>query len=259
MATNLLLIHGNGGANARFQLFLEVARKEKPSKLRIHLPLLPGFEGRPFPKAEDQWAPLLQALGEVVQQAPEEKWVLYGHGVGGSMLLEWAKRGWSLPNGHRFQPHDVIMHSIIGASLQARWFPKVMALKPVRSLIHQLNPNQQLRPRWEKKLFLKPSHIPKRIRTQFFEDYRQCAAFPILFDLITPQWYDQVKDELSAQDYYFLWGGEERVVAAQYLEFWKRDFPKARFEIVPEWDHFPMLETPEAFYHKIIEILDIHE
>ena len=173
MRKNLLLIHGNGGANARFQLVLEHARSQAPD-IRLHLPLLPGFEGRPLPDSSDTWALFMDALGQVVATAPEEEWILYGHGIGGSILLEWATRSWILPDGKTFQPKQVIMHSIIGASLQARWFPKLMKWYPLRRFIHWLIYQPVLRKRWEKRLFLNPEAIPQSLRTQFFEDYRFC-------------------------------------------------------------------------------------
>lgn len=258
MRQNLLLIHGNGGANARFQLMLEYARTQSP-ELRMHLPLLPGFEGRPLPPSQDVWALFIEALGRVVATAPDEQWILYGHGIGGSMLLEWAARDWILPNGKTFQPDQIIMHSIIGASLQARWFPKLMKLYPMRRFIHWLIYQPALRPRWEKRLFLEPQNIPAALRTRFFEDYRACAAFEVLFDLITPRWYKKVQAKTHKEPFYFLWGGQERVVAANFLDFWRNDYPAAQFEVVEDWDHFPMLETPKAFYHKLMDIIQTHE
>ena len=54
-----------------------------------------------------------------------------------------------------------------------------------------------LQPFWEKKLFLFPDRIPAHLRKQFFEDYRRCAAFTTFFDLITPQWYEVVQQQLK--------------------------------------------------------------
>lgn len=254
MRQNLLLIHGNGGANARFQLMLAHARTQS-SEIRMHLPLLPGFEGRPLTPTTDTWALFIDALGQVVATAPREKWILYGHGIGGSMLLEWAARDWILPDGSTFQPDQIIMHSIIGASLQARWFPKLMKWYPMRRFIHWLIYQPVLRPRWEKRLFLQPESIPAELRTQFFEDYRTCAAFEVLFDLITPSWYRKVQEKTKEIPFYFLWGGQERVVAANFLDFWRNDYSAAEFEVVEDWDHFPMLETPVAFYDKLMHII----
>ena len=59
--------------------------------------------------------------------------------------------------------------------------------------------------------------------------------------------------------FYFLWGGQERVVAANFLDFWRNDYPAAQFEVVTDWDHFPMLETPVAFYNKLMDIIQTDE
>jgi hypothetical protein len=48
-------------------------------------------------------------------------------------------------------------------------------------------------------------------------------------------------------------------VAADYLRLWKRDFPASNFEVVAAWDHFPMLEQADSFYHKLTEILARYE
>lgn len=256
---NILLVHGNGGANARFEPMLQLHRAAGSEHFVFHLPSLPGFEGRPLPAAADPWSPFIEALGTVVATDPDGDWVFYGHGIGGSFLLDWAARGWSLPGGGTVRPRGVIMHSIIGASLAERWFPKVMRLRLIRRLIHFLIPLPALRGLWEKRLFLDPDAVPGELRDRFFSDYRQCAAFPVLFDLITPEWYRGRLPLIDGADFHFLWGGRERVVAADYLRFWRRDFPDARFEVVPEWDHFPMLEQAESFYSKITEILPQYE
>ena len=249
------MLHGNGGARARFQLFAERLREKDADLVDLHLPALPGFEGRPLDDVEAYWDQFLAPLIQTVEKDPSADWVLYGHGIGGSMLLEWAARGWTLSDGSSFQPRLVIMHSIIGASLQARWFPKVMRFKWMRHLIHQLIYAPSLRPRWERRLFLEPDKIPQALKDRFFEDYKYCAAFPVLFDLITPGWYAQVQAKLDQADFYFLWGGKERVVAADYLSYWRRDFPNSQFTTIPDWDHFPMLEQNEAFYKTIMTLI----
>jgi pimeloyl-ACP methyl ester carboxylesterase len=147
------------------------------------------------------------------------------------------------------------MHSIIGASLKARMFPKIMRFQPFRHFIHWMIYQPWMRKRWEQRLFLKPEAIPKKLRDQFFEDYRGCAAFPVLFDLINPVWYDAVQKATSEAPFYFIWGDKERVVAAKYLDFWQKDYPNATFEVVDGWDHFPMLETAEHYYDKLAALV----
>jgi len=244
----LLLLHGNGGGRTRFIPFLSLHEQQPVSIFQPVLPKLPGFDGRPMPAGKADWAPFLQALQQTVAAQPDGDWVFYGHGIGGSLLLEWARRGWEMPNGDSLQPDRVLLHGIIGASLEHRFFPKLMKPRLIRDTMQRLIAWPPMRPVWEKRLFQQPDQIPVAIRQQFFQDYAQCAAFPVFFDLITPTWYREVQQQLQDQAFEFIWGDQERVVASRYLSYWKRDFPEAEFDIVPGWDHFPMLDEPQAFY-----------
>ncbi|MEL6835415.1 MAG: alpha/beta hydrolase [Bacteroidota bacterium] len=246
---NLLLVHGNGGANARFQLFRMIAQ-EQGASYNIHLPELPGFEGRPLPTTGAPWSWFLDALAETVADA-DGPWVYYGHGIGGSILLEWAKQGWTNSKGQAFKPQKVLLHGIIGASLEHRFFPKLMKPLLIRQTMKALIATPALRPIWERKLFLEPKAIPENLRQQFFEDYRRCAAFSLFFDLITPAWYQEVKSTIGQETFHFLWGDKERVIASKFLAYWQNDFPNSEFTIIEGWDHFPMLEQPQEFYETI--------
>ena len=250
--TKLLLLHGNGGASARFQPFLELLGKEEAGRLTALVPKLPGFEGRPLPGGNANWLPFINALQRLVEQeGKDEEWVLYGHGIGGSLLLEWASRGWPLANGSRLAPRRVILHGCIGASLEHRFFPKLMQPLAVRRILQWLIAWPALQPIWERRLFLYPERIPAHLRQQFFRDYKTCAAFSLFFDLIAPDWYRSVQQRLQGENFYFIWGDKERVVASRFLKYWQKDFPHSTFDIVPGWDHFPMLDQPEEFYEKI--------
>jgi len=253
--THLLLLHGNGGGRIRFEPFLQLLREHPQAGFEAVLPELPGFDGRPLLAAAPSWAPFIEALQRTVARRPDARWVFYGHGIGGSLLLEWAKQGWAMPEGESAAPEKTILHACIGASLEHRFFPKLMRPMPVRRLMQQLIAWPPLRPVWEQRLFQYPQRIPETIRQQFFRDYARCAAFPLFFDLITPGWYRQVQAALAASDFHFIWGSEERVVAAKYLALWQQDFPEATFDIVQGWDHFPMLDEPEQFLKKINSIL----
>ena len=253
---NLLLLHGNGGAASRFQRFrAEAARRGWP--LRITVPELPGFEGRPLPETVPSWDPFITAIAETIAPRAAERWAVYGHGIGGSLLLEWAARGWTLPGETPFLPEHVLLQAPVGASLQHRFFPKLMQPRLVRSLLHSLIYQPALQPLWERKLFLYPERIPAGLRRQFFRDYRHCAAFPVFFDLITPAWYDSVLARLPQRDFHFIWGERERVIASRFVDYWRRDFPGALFTIVPEWDHFPMLEQVADFTDRLAAWLNL--
>ncbi len=250
---NILLIHGNGGASSRFQLFLDKMAAEQPGGIEVFIPQLPGFEGRPLPKGKVAWDIFLQPLQELIEMRADQPWLFYGHGIGGSLLMEWAARDFVLLSGQAFHPDSVVLHAPIGASLAHRWFPKVMKFKGLRSLIHWLIYQKWLQQKWEKKLFLHPKKISSELKDRFFSDYKNCSAFPHFFDLIDEKWYAEVQQKISHFPFYFLWGAKERVVASRFLGYWKKDFPAASFELVEEWDHFPMLEDSGRFFTKIME------
>lgn len=255
METKLLMIHGNGGARSRFLPFLQELYQQ-PVAFTPVIPELPGFEGRVLPPANDYWDLFIRALQAAVEQhGASAPWVLYGHGIGGSMLLEWGRRGYGLPGDPGWQPQKVILHSCIGASLKKRLFPKLMKPMFIRRLLHRLIPWKPMQRIWERKLFQYPERIPQAVRDRFFADYQQCAAFPVFFDLIDPAWYTQAQQALKTYPFYFLWGDRERVVASRYLTLWQSDFPNSHFEVVPDWDHFPMLDDPGAFQQKIAQIV----
>lgn len=124
----------------------------------------------------------------------------------------------------------------------------------IRHFMQRLIAWPVLQPLWERRLFQNAAGIPGLLRRQFFHDYQTCAAFPVFFDLITSSWYQQVQQQLKQERFYFIWGEQERVVASKYLTYWRQGFPNATFDIVPGWGHFPMLDHPEAFYDKIINL-----
>lgn len=255
---HILLVHGNGGANTRFEYVVKPLQAAVPG-LQVHLPLLPGFEGRTYPTQTDLWQPIVDVFAEIVTPTAHEPWTLYGHGIGGSMLLEWAARGFALPNGQVFQPSQIILHAPIGASLQYRFFPKLMRPRLVRHFIHWLIYQPWLQSYWERKLFLDPTAIPLQQRNQFFTDYRNCTAFPIMFDLITPQWYNATQAQTKQLPLTLWWGEQERVVASQFVDYWRSGYPTADITIFPEWDHFPMLEQKESFIAALTKAISLRE
>lgn len=250
----VLMLHGNGGSTTRFRPFLELVRNR--SEISFHIPSLSGFDGRPLPKSDQYWDLFLSECEKIVGEYPTDKWAVYGHGIGGSLLLELANRKFAFPGGTIIEPESIILHSCVGASLSQRWFPSLMKPKIMRSLIHRMIYSPLLRSMWERRLFLHPENIPDELKTQFFEDYRHCAAFPVWFDLITPAWYRSVVETASTYPLSFLWGAEERVIKAKYLPLWQQDFPNANIDLVEDWDHFPMLDSPQAFTRKLLSLLD---
>ncbi len=252
---HLLLIHGNGGSRTRFLPFLDLLREGYPEMTPV-IPRLSGFDGRDLPKVKNYWDLFLSEIEAAVMDHPEaEKWVFYGHGIGGSLLMELAARRYQFPNGLRLRPQRVILNSVIGASLDQRFFPRLMKPNLVRQLMQSLIAAPWMRSIWEKRLFQQPDQIPLALRKQFFQDYAHCAAFPVFFDLITVDWYQGILPRIQSDPFLFLWGEKERIVSARYLTLWRRDFPESTFEVISHWDHFPMLDDPQDFTDNFVNLL----
>jgi len=250
---HILILHGNGGTRTRFIPMLSILQEQQPD-IKAHIPLMQGFDGRPMRKDGDNWEGFLADMEQALPKGAEEA-VLYGHGIGGSLLMELAAREFTFPNGRKLRPQKVILHSVIGASLHKRFFPKLMKPLWVRNSIKSLITASWMQGIWEKRLFQHPDQIPQSLRNQFFADYAQCEAFSVFFDLITVDWYRRTRDVISQYPFLFLWGGKERVVSAKYLELWRKDFPQAHFDVIQDWDHFPMLDNPEDFTRKFVNLL----
>ncbi len=253
MKPNLLLMHGNGGSRTRFLPALDLLNRSYPD-LQVVTPQLSGFDGRWLPPSEHYWDVFLQDLYESIADLLDQPWVLYGHGIGASLLMELAARQFVFPNGQVIPVKGVILHSAVGPALDKRIFPSLMKPMPVRRLGRWLVTRPWLQEFWEKRLFRYPDTIDPALRRQFFEDYTTCTAFPVFFDLITPAWYKRVRSLAASYPFYFLWGDKERVLNVRLLKYLRQDFPHSRFEIVPGWDHFPMLETPSDFVHRLVHI-----
>ncbi len=251
---NVLILHGNGGSRTRFVPLLKRLIVQYP-EIQAVIPALSGFDGRPISKQASHWDLFVSEIREAIGEQIDKPWVLYGHGIGGSILMELAARDFRFADGTQLQVSQTILHAPIGATLQYRRFPKLMRPPLMRRLGKWLLTRKSLQKPWEKRLFQDAETIPPYLRDQFFRDYTQCAAFGIFFDLITPPWYEAVREKIRQLPFLFLWGEDERVIKVAHLQHWRADFPRATFEIVPGWDHFPMLEQPEAFTEKFVSLV----
>ncbi|MEL6653174.1 MAG: hypothetical protein AAFQ87_20415 [Bacteroidota bacterium] len=45
---------------------------------------------------------------------------------------------------------------------------------------------------------------------------------------------------------------------SDYAKVWQADFPQASLQLIPGWDHFPMLEQLEEFETQFLQWID-HE
>lgn len=254
--TNILVLHGNGGSVTRFLQSIEYFAKHNP-EINIIIPELPGFDNRLLPEAANYWDVFLTAIYTSIHSVETEDLIFYGHGIGGSILMELAARDYVFPNNKRVVPKKLILHSIIGASLDKRAFPLLMKPQWVRNTMQKLISAQWMRKIWIKRLFRKPERIPAAILDRFFDDYKNCGAFSLFFDLINIEWYNSVKTKIDDRNMILLWGQQERILDIKYMGLWKSDFPNATIDIVKQWDHFPMMDETEDFCRKLTGLVSL--
>lgn len=249
---NLLLLYGNGGSQHRFAPFIK-SLESKDTQIQIHIPELSGFEDRPLDKASNfvYWNTFLNEICKVVETKLEEDWVFYGQDVGAAILLELASRDWVFPNGYILRPKQVILHSC-SKKASTKLFVSEGVIK---SLMNKVFGDKNS---WEKRFFQNPDNVSEERKKQFFEDQKNCKAFPIFTNMLTEEWYNGLKSKNWYKEFYFVWGLKEKQEEEERA-IWKKDFPKSTFILVPEWSEYVMIEHPEKFTSKILEIISLEK
>ncbi len=238
---HLLALHGNGGGASRYQLCLPHFASQG---LKFVAHTLPGFEGRPLIDPVLGWPELIGDLRQALTQLPRPRWLL-GHGIGASVVLQFLQ-------DHADWVDGAVIHSPVGARLGQRRFPRLMRPTWMRALVKACLSQPWLMPIWSALLFRRP--VPWRARRKFFSEYARCQAFGGFFDLLTADWFEGLRPiDLSAA--VLLWGQQERILAAGHLEDFQRLMPQAQVHVEPDWDHFPMLESPEHYARVVSQLV----
>src|SRR5262249_29810909 len=109
----MIALHGNGGGAFRFERLLPFI----PANIRFQAVTLPGFARVP---PDPQLTSLAAYAGHLkTLLAPEPRpLVLLGHGIGGSIALEFAQ-------GNEGRLDGLILHAPVGARLDSRRFPRL--------------------------------------------------------------------------------------------------------------------------------------
>jgi pimeloyl-ACP methyl ester carboxylesterase len=232
---SVLAVHGNGGGGFRFAR----AAERMPPEVRFHAVTLPGFAGVPADPDLRSLRDFAVRVREELDQLPSPR-VALGHGIGGSIVLEMLQ---STANG----TDGVILHAPVGARLDRRLFPKLMAIPGMRWLGRQVFSSAPARPFLRRLLFRGP--VPADYSRRFFREYRSCQVFSQMFDLITAEWFSRLGPvDVPAR---LLWGGRERVLATSHVEAFERLLPRARVRVIEDWDHFPMIDAPADYAREI--------
>lgn len=228
---SLIALHGNGGGGFRFAL----ARAHYPATVNFVTPTLAGFAGVPKDPSLRTLSDYARAFHQVVMQQPTPRVVL-GTGIGGSIVLEMLQH-------HADDVAGVILHAPVGTRLDTRLFPRLMRLPLMRGVGQWVFSASLFRPMWQRLLFQSP--VDDDYAKQFFDEYARCTVFGQMFDIITPQWFQTLKPlHVPAV---LLWGAREKILRVEQLEDYKALLPQHSVAVIEDWDHFPMIETPQQF------------
>ncbi|MDH3300006.1 MAG: alpha/beta hydrolase [Acidimicrobiia bacterium] len=233
-------VHGNGGGASRFARMAA----HVPDDVELHAVTLPGFSTVPRDPALRTLADYADRLGEMLDAGVEAAGhtVLLGHGIGGSIALDLVSRRPDLVDG-------LILHAPVGASLDTRLFPRIMSSPTVRALVKRVISSPLPRPLLRRVFF--PQGAPKDILDRFFDEYRHCAAFGDMFELINRPWFDGVQPILDVPAV-LLWGADDRVLRSGQADEFKVKVPGAETVVRDGWDHFPMIEQPGEYADEIV-------
>jgi pimeloyl-ACP methyl ester carboxylesterase len=236
----IIAIHGNGGGAFRFQRVYEYL----PADIEFRAMTLPGFDGIPADPSLRTMRHIADYLHGIIMEASHPV-VALGSGIGAALLLEYSQHYADTLDG-------MILHAPVGARLDTRWFPRLMRLPGVLKFGQWLFASSIARPVFKRLVFVDDRQLPPELLTRFFEAYRRCAMFGQMFELITAEWFTSLQPITTPAA--LLWGDRERVLKVEQVRDYQKLLLDHTVRIVPGWDHFPMLEQPEAFTQEIVTL-----
>ncbi len=240
--TAVVAVHGNGGGSTRFSSMAGLM----PDTIDFHAVDLPGFNGVPLDPELDSVPAYADRLAELIDQvtARGRPSVVLGHGIGGSIALDLASRRPETMAG-------LILHAPVGADLDRRLFPRIMSTPPVREVVRRLIAARPPRPLWRRLFF--PNGAPAAELDTFFDGYRTCDAFGLMFEIITVDWFTAL-EPVTGLPVVLLWGEHDRVLRSGQADAIATKAPEAQRLVQPGWDHFPMLEQPEEYARVVADL-----
>ena len=235
---SITAIHGNGGGGFRFDL----VRPLFPDNVNFHNPSLPGFDCNKKHTKKLTIKEYADWLADYISDIPRPN-ILMGHGLGGVFILEFLQKYSYLVDG-------VILHSIVGANLNKRIFPKLMKLPKVAFLIKNLIASPAFRPIISRKFF--QNKIDSNYEKLFFEAFGKCEVFENMFQIINYSWFRSLsKIHLPT---IFLWGEKDWILTPNEINELQSLFQNSSKLIISDWDHFPMIDKPESYVSHITRI-----
>jgi pimeloyl-ACP methyl ester carboxylesterase len=201
----------------------------------------PGFEGRPRAASFEDFLETVAA--DLRASTPA---LVYALGIGGLLALCLRARG-------ELAETPILLQGPILWGLEHRWMPKLMRLRPAQAVLLRLFANPAFQRRFVRKYFVRP---PDAATTEaFFSGYARCSAAPDFFAWFNPALLRALERDLGARPaamerIFIWWGGRDRVVTFQELEWTKaalRGADRWPVRVFPDWGHYPMIDAPEEW------------
>lgn len=140
----IVALHGNGGGAFRF----DRVKPYMPNEVSFRAVTLPGFADVPRDPTLETMRDYAEDLYRLIA-AEVRPLILLGHGIGGSITLEFGQHFASAVDG-------LILQAPVGARLASRFFPKLMALPGARRIGRRLFSARLAHPFFRRLLFSEP-------------------------------------------------------------------------------------------------------
>jgi len=224
---------GNGHCAAR----LAAAREFFAGIDLVEIPYA-GFEGRPRAASFEEFLDAVSA--DLRASAPA---LVYALGIGGLLALCLRAKG-------ELVETPILLQGPILWGLERRWMPKLMRLRPAQAALLRVFATGPFQRRFVRKYFVRP---PDAATTAaFFDGYARCSAAPDFFAWFRPALLRSLERDLAARPAALArisvwWGGRDRVVTLQELEWTKaalRGADRWPVRVFPDWGHYPMIDAP---------------
>ena len=129
----VIALHGNGGGAHRYAR----TAPHFGAGVALEALTLPGFAREPRDPAIRDLSGFAEHVAQAIASIPRPR-VLLGHGIGGSIALEFVQR-------HAAEIDALILHAPVGARLDQRRFPALMRIPGARGTARRLlAPNRLL-------------------------------------------------------------------------------------------------------------------
>ena len=236
--STITFLGGNGHCAAR----LSAARAHLPAEIDLVAAPYPGFEGRS--RAADLEG-FLTAVADHLRSAGPK--LVYATGIGGLLALCLRARG-------ALDGVPILMQGPVLWGLERRMMPRLMRLAPMQWALSRVFATAAFQRRFVRKYFTRTPD--PETAAAFFAGYAQCSALPDFFAWLTPNLLRSLEKALAGRpaalaDIRIWWGGRDAVVSPRELEWTvsalgpvSESVARWPVRVVPEWGHYPMIDTP---------------